>query len=120
MEVEEAKKALEERKAKLADLREQNASLTQDIEGLQKERTAAVRAFAAGDKTKRKIIHDLDRKIEPLGFRLEGMKGLIKDAEAEVENATAGLRKAVARTRRISWASRAPCRILPTARAPSA
>jgi flagellar motor switch/type III secretory pathway protein FliN len=94
MKVKQAEKALEGRKADMADLMEQNASLSEELEALRKERTVAVRDLAAGDRTKRKVAHDLDTRIEPLALRFEGMQVLIAEAEAQVKKATTGLDEA--------------------------
>ncbi len=94
MRIKEAQKALEDRKAVLADLTGRSVSLGRDLEALRGERKAAVRDLAAGDETKREIMHDLDTKIESLALRLEGTEDSIAEAKTGVENATADLVKA--------------------------
>ena len=94
MNVKQATKALEDRKAHLSDLTEQSASLSRELERLQEERNAAVRSFSAGDNSKRALIRELDKKIEPFGLRFEGTRIRIAEAQTAVEEAATAQDKA--------------------------
>jgi hypothetical protein len=78
---------LQKKQAVLDKLNTEKAALAEKIEALKVERSACVRALAAGDDAKRKMINALEEKIAPLQLRLEGLEDLIKETEAEVKAA---------------------------------
>jgi len=82
MTVKDAMKELERRKEAVEKLIGERDKLSQTLDGLQKDRAMAVRDLAAGNEAKRKAINDLEAKISPLALRIEGLKTLIAEADA--------------------------------------
>ena len=87
MKSKEAKAWLEAQEKKLADLQEQRDTATQELQAIQDKRAAVVRALAGGDDKQRKIILDLEAQAAPLALRLEGLSGLINEAQEKVGQA---------------------------------
>ena len=92
--IDAANKALSQAQAKLAKLTDEQNALNQSIEALQSTRSAAVRTLAGGDESQRRVILDLEGKLAPLLLRVEGLTGLISDAEAEVDAVSEDLKQA--------------------------
>jgi outer membrane murein-binding lipoprotein Lpp len=90
----QATKEFNQCKKKLDELNAEKSTLTERIEALQAERSAAVRALAGGDQTKRKLVADIEAKIAPLSLDLEALGHLVVEAEAKVAVATENLEEA--------------------------
>ena len=96
MNVKEAQQQVETRQTELATLLEQKESADQELQAVQDKRAAAVRRLAAGDGNQRKQILSLEEQGKPLKLRVEGLEGLISDAQTALEQAQADLKEAVA------------------------
>jgi hypothetical protein len=79
-----AKGELEGRRKELAALVEEQAKVSRELQGLKDERARAVRLLAGGDNSQRKRILALEQEAAPLALRLEGLAGLISEAQAKV------------------------------------
>ena len=84
-----AKKELEKRQTVLERLTTEKNVLFKNIESLESERSTTVKLLAGGDEKQRKIINDLEEKLCPLKLRLEGLTGLISEAQWAVDEAQA-------------------------------
>lgn len=93
----EAQTQIEARQGDLAALVEQKDAALLDLQAIEEERAAAVRALARGDGRQRKVILDLEGKIKPLKLTVEGLDGLVAEAQGKVSEAQAALKEAQAK-----------------------
>jgi len=87
MSLQRAVAQLRARELGLTDWVVERDAVSQEFERLQNERNAAIRALARGDGTQRKTIISLEQQMKPLSDRLEGLTGLVSEAEEAVAQA---------------------------------
>jgi hypothetical protein len=92
MNVRECVEVVRKCEGELAKLVEEQVSLAEKKNGLSEERSKAIRDLARGNDGKRKEILRLEGEIGPLSLRLEGLQGLILEAEEAVTTARGELK----------------------------
>ena len=83
----QASTVLADKQAALEKLKEEKVTLTGSVEALKAKRSDAVISLAAGDEKQRKIVNKINEELEAPMLRLEGMEGLVRLAQGEVDAA---------------------------------
>lgn len=92
--VEKATKQVKQYQAELDRLTGMQSELSETLSSMEAERFRAVKALATGDEAQNNKLGDLHGKIAPLKTLLEGITGLISDAQGALETAQATLKEA--------------------------
>ena len=83
----QASTVLADKQAALKKLTDEKITLTGTVESLKERRSNSVISLAGGNEKERKIVLKLEEELAPLLLRLEGLTGLTKRAQGEVDAA---------------------------------
>jgi len=96
MSIQKSEKELQAKQGALDKLINEKTKLSEGLDALNKQRSAATRDLAAGDDGQQEVIFNLEGQIAPFLLRLEGIETLIAEAEAKVQTAKTALEAAKA------------------------